>query len=287
MKVRIISPSSIMANAYVKLEESVLLLKSHGFDVKYNPNLFGDSKDCRFYANIRELRLEDLRDAILDDEADIIWAFKGGYGAGEIVEECMNLTPSRQKILIGFSDITAIGALFLQIYNMPFLHASCAATLLSDQSMHIDDIKKILDGEQYSTSIEPLNECAKASITGKITGGNLSMIQTLIGTKLQFQTKGKILFLEDVEEPGYKIARMLNHLERARVLDGVIGLILGDFTGGDENIDYVLDEFIKCHNNIPIYKIAAGHDDVNNPILMGTEVSLSNGIFAYRMIHAY
>lgn len=287
MKVRIISPSSIMADPYKKLEESVLLLNSHGFEVQYNHDLFGDAKDCRFYANSREFRLQDLKDAILDDQADIIWAFRGGYGAGEIVEECIELKPVKQKILIGFSDITAIGALFTQIYNMPFLHASAVTTLLARQASHIHDIKKILSGEQFGTHIEPLNECAKAGISGEVTGGNLCMVQTLIGTKLHLQTKGKILFLEDVAEPGYKIARMLNHLERAGVFEGVIGCILGDFTDGDENIDYVLGEFVKGHNNIPIYRIASGHGDVNHPILMGRSVSILNGLLSYRMVYAH
>lgn len=276
-KVRIIAPSSIIANPYKKLEEAAVLLKSYGFDVSYNSNLFGDPTICRFYANTKKFRQEDLKDAILDDGADIIWAFRGGYGAGEIVEEMIALRPNKKKILIGFSDITPIGALFTQIFDMPFLHASGLTSLIGAQQNHIHDIKEILDGKKYSTSIETLNEAAKFGITGKITGGNLCLIQTMIGTKLPLDASGKILFLEDVGEPGYKVARMLNHLEKALVLSGIVGCILGDFSNSDQHIEYVLSEFINRHNNIPFYRIKSGHNPINYPIIMGISVDIPKG----------
>lgn len=283
MKVRMIAPSSSDSDAVRKLEESIEFLKLHGFDVKYNSSLLGDPEECRFYANTKEFRLQDLRDAILDEETDIIWAFRGGYGAGEIIEKSMDLAPKKKKILIGYSDITVIGVLFTQIYSMPFLHASNILSLIGKHIHHIHDIKDILQEREYSTNINMLNDIAQDGVRGVVTGGNLCMIQTLIGTKLHLQTKGKILFLEDVSEPGYKIARMLNHLEKASMIDEISGCILGDFANSDENLEYVLDEFIKRHNNIPFYKIASGHGDVNYPILMGREVSISNGLLKYKI----
>lgn len=283
MKVRMIAPSSSDSDAVRKLEESIECLKLHGFDVKYNSSLIGDPEECRFYANTKEFRLQDLRDAILDEETDIIWALRGGYGSGEIIEESMDLVPQKKKILIGYSDITVIGALFTQIYDMPFLHASSILSLIGNQAHHIYDIKNILQGNEYSTNINMLNDSAKEGITGVVTGGNLCLIQTLIGTKLNLKTNGKILFLEDVAEPGYKIARMLNHLERASVIDGIVGCILGDFLNSDEHLEYVLGEFIKRHNDIPFYSIASGHGEINHPILMGKEVTISNGLLKYKI----
>lgn len=278
MKVRIIAPASSCADSELKLNQAIKLLSSHGFDVIHSPKLFSDHP-LPYYANTKAERLDDLHDAILSD-ADIIWAFRGGYGSGEIVEDCINLAlePIKKKILIGFSDITAIHLLFNQIFHIPSLHASVLTSLLTDQAHHIEDIKRILSGEKHILEIKPLNAIAKNTrIEGEIIGGNLCVLQTMIGTKLHPNTDNKILLLEDVGEAGYKIARMLNHLKNADILSGLKACILGDFTGTEHNINYALEQFIETHPELPIYRLASGHGEINHPVILGTNIVIENG----------
>ena len=280
MKVRIIAPSSKCIDSAIKLNQAIELLTSHGFEVNHSAHLFSDTT-LPYYANDARHRLEDLRDAILSDD-DIIWAFRGGYGAGEIVEDCMDLGSElpKKKILIGFSDITAIHLLFNQTFNMPSLHASVLTSLLGDQSHHIDDITKILRGEKHILKLTPANELAKsARIEGKIIGGNLCVLQTMIGTKLHPNTNDKILLMEDIAEPGYKIARMLNHFKNAGLFSGLKGIILGDFTNAGENhyIDETLESFINTHPELPIYSLNSGHGHINHPVILGADVIIENG----------
>ncbi len=280
MKVRIIAPSSKCIDSTIKLNQIIELLASHGFEVSHSAHLFSDTT-LPYYANDARHRLEDLRDAILSDD-DIIWAFRGGYGAGEIVENCMDLKSELQKkkILIGFSDITAIHLLFNQIFNMPSLHASVLTSLLGDQAHHINDITKILRGEKHILKLTPANDLAKnARIEGKIIGGNLCVLQTMIGTRLHPETDDKIIFIEDTAEPGYKIARMLNHFKNAGLFNSLKGIILGDFTNAGENnyIDETLKSFINAHPNPPIYRLNSGHGHINHPVILGSDIVIDNG----------
>ncbi len=278
MKARIIAPSSACIDSELKLNQTIELLTNHDFEVIHSLRLFSE-RPLPYYANSKAERLADLRDAILSDD-DIIWAFRGGYGAGEIIENCMDLAaePLKKKILIGFSDITAIHLLFNQIFHMPSLHASVLTSLLSYQAHHIEDIKRILGGEKHILRIKPLNHVAKnIKIEGKITGGNLCVFETMIGTKLHPDTNNKILLLEDVSEPGYKISRMLNHLENAGIFSGLKACILGDFIGTDSHINYALDQFIECHPELPIYRLASGHGAINHPVILGANVVIENG----------
>lgn len=286
MKVRIIAPSSSCINADLKLNQAIELLTSNGFVVSHPQNLFAKER-LPFYSNTREERSKDLRDAILDEEIDIIWAFRGGYGAAEIVEDAIELKNliTKHKLLIGFSDITALHILWNQEFNMKSLHASVLTSLLSGQASHINCIKHILSGAKHSVEITPINQIAlNTEVKGEIVGGNACVLQTMIGTKLHPKTKDKIIFLEDVNEEGYKVARILNHIEKAGLLDNVKACIIGDFTHpSDLNIEYALNDFVNRHKNIPIYKIASGHNDVNHPIIMGGEVIISNGFLEYIM----
>lgn len=279
MKVKIIAPSSKCADSTIKLNQAIELLTSHGFEVNHSPHLFSDST-LPYYANDRRQRLADLRDAIMRDD-DIIWAFRGGYGAAEIVEDCMNLNskPLKKKVLIGFSDITALHLVFNQTFNMPSLHASVLTSLLGDQSHHMDDITKILRGEKHILKLTPTNEIAKeARIEGKIIGGNLCVLQTMIGTKLHPDTEDKIILLEDVGEQGYKIARMLNHFQNAGLFDKPKAIILGDFTcaSAPHYIDETLAAFVHEHQNLPIYRLNSGHGHINHPVILGANVIIED-----------
>jgi muramoyltetrapeptide carboxypeptidase len=279
-RVRIIAPANVYRgdNPQAELSKTVEFLESKGFIVSVQDEIFADPL-IPFYANTQEKRLAGLRDAILSPDIDVIWAFRGGYGCGEIAEDCMDITPVGTKILIGCSDITVLHSLFNKHYNIPSIHGAVLTTAFAKNPATIDYIISLLNGKPQKIPAISLNNAAKSGdISGVLTGGNLTMLTTLMGTKLQPDTKGKIILLEDVAEPGYKIARMLNHLDKAGVFNEAAACIFGDFTNCTENFEVALQNFIDRHPNLPIFKVeGVGHGDVNHPLVFGLEASIIGG----------
>ena len=123
----------------------------------------------------------------------------------------------------------------------------------------------------------PLNAIAQNSIEleGIITGGNLSVIQTSLATNWQINANNKILFLEEINERGYRIDRMLQHLSQANIFQKVKAVLFGDFIGGTEPagnslIEPVLKRFAEV-NNFPIFRCEnIGHGKINRALPFGT-----------------
>ncbi len=282
-RVRIIAPAGMYPkDSWKRLEKMKEFLASNGFEVSVQEDIFSDP-ELPFYANTKEIRLKGLMRAIQSDNVDIIWAFRGGYGCGEIAEDCMDIRPVGTKILIGFSDLTVLHVLFNQHYGIPSIHGMA---ILDRNPEAIDDIIGLINGEEQKLSLVPMNNSARnsAKIEAPLTGGNLTMVTTLIGTKLHPMTKGKILVLEDIAEQGYKIARMLNHLEKSGLTQGLAACILGDVTGGDEHVDFAIEQFAQNHPALSVFRAdGIGHGSVNHPLVFGNKSIIENGILSCKL----
>ncbi len=280
--IRIIAPSGRTIEPQQKLQAMKDFLESHGFEVSVKDGIFADPL-LPFYSNTREVRLEQLRDALLAPEVDIIWAFRGGYGSAEIAIPAMEITPNGKKMLIGFSDITVLHLLFNQHYKIPSIHGPVLTSLLDKHPQTIEQIKDIFAGNKQSIKLAPQNDAAKNNISGELVGGNLTMLATMIGTKLAPQlTDGKILVLEEVNDRGYKIARVFTQLEQSGTLDKITACILGDFIGGDEHVEWALNDFISRHPQLPIYRTEGiGHGEVNIPLVFGEKATIIGGVLEY------
>lgn len=276
-KVQIIAPSSGVKDADRLAQELANLFAAKGFKVKPPIRLF--AKNMHYYANTQEERLEQMRSALLDPEVDIIWPFRGGYGASEIAIQSMGIKPSHNKILMGSSDITVLHGLFNNFYKMPSIHSSVGISLLGPLVKHLDKIVAILNGKDTEIALEPITQGAQGfNLKSVITGGNLAVLTTMIGTKLHPETKGKILLLEDVSEKGYSIRRMLNHCAQAGLLDDVGAIVFGDFTKSDEHLDFAFEDFCARNSHIPMFKTQGiGHGDTNIPVVLGYDAEIKNG----------
>lgn len=281
-RVRIIAPAGKhKENSEALLQQGIKLLEENGFIISVQDNIFGDVKP-NFFANTKEARLKGLRDAILADDVDIILAFRGGYGCGEIADLCMDIKPVGEKILIGFSDITYLHFLFNQHYKIPSIHGAVITASVEKYPHSIKEIVSILQGEKQKIALKPLTNEAKGEISGEIVGGNLTILDSMIGTKLHPNLLGKILLLEDVGEPGYRISRLFNHLEKARLLDGIKAIILGDFTDGDECLNDSIKAFVQSRPNLPIYRAEGiGHGAVNKAVVLGKEALIRDGVLEF------
>lgn len=160
-KVAIIAPSSAIKDAENNfdletskkgLELAISLFKEHGLECVHDEKIFAGGS-LAYFAATREERFRQFKDALEDPLIKIISIFRGGYGAGEIVFDLMNIKPSTPKIFIGFSDATAIHYLFNQHYKFASIHGAVGK---HNQDM-ISHMISCLSGNEVSLTLNPLN----------------------------------------------------------------------------------------------------------------------------------
>jgi muramoyltetrapeptide carboxypeptidase len=239
-----------------------------------------------YHSDEDEVRFNDLKNALYSD-SKIIWCLRGGYGSARLLEKLSKLKkPKTSKILIGYSDITALHLFLNQKWGWTSIHGPMI-TSFSDAQFDkkcLSEIKNLLtsnkDQKEFKLiPLNPLAETLKTKISGDLIGGNLAIVQSLIGTKFQLKAKDNIVFLEDVNEKGYQIDRMLNHLLMSGDLAKAKAIVLGDFSGGDESggenyVAFALTRFALVQK-IPVYRSSEfGHGKTNRPLVCGKKYSI-------------
>jgi muramoyltetrapeptide carboxypeptidase len=182
-----------------------------------------------YLAGSDEQRLADLNSAISDDIIDAIWCIRGGYGAMRLLER-VNYAGLRQraKALIGYSDITALHAAVATRCDIVSYHGPTARAELTPFSR--DSLSRALRGD------DPFGQRASAETLrgglarGRLVGGNLALLCSLAGTEFAPSYDDAILVLEDVNEPVYRIDRMLTQLRLTGQLSRCKGIVFGQFT---------------------------------------------------------
>lgn len=213
-------------------------------------------------------RAADLDRALRDASIDGVWCIRGGYGVLRILE-AVDFEPlaRRPKALLGFSDITALHAAIGRCANVVTFHGPTARGTLSAFSR--DSLERAV-----VRGVDPAGEATAASTLvagqarGRLAGGNLALLTALAGTRYFPSLEGAILVLEDVNEPVYRIDRMLRHLRLMGALEDIAGLTFGAFTErGTEPDDealplaQVLEETaaaagVPCLSGVPLGHIA-------------------------------
>lgn len=232
-QVSLIAPAS---SAPVDVFQKSLELTKKDFQVHFHPQF---NKTNLYFAQEKEFQLKDLTQAIHSLDP-VLWSLRGGYGSMRLIPELIKLKkPRKTKCFIGFSDNTALHLFFNQQWNWPTLHGINFTSIPHHQKEY-KELLKILRGnlQEKTFKLRALNTAAQdaKSIEGTITGGNLRIIQSSLGTPWQIKTSGKILFLEDVGERGYSIDRMFEQLHQASIINHkVAAIVLGSFSEGLEN----------------------------------------------------
>lgn len=277
----LIAPSWSVPVEKVNLTKAYL--ESLGRKVTLSADLFGEDLLC---ANTDALRFSHLKEALTSD-ADEIMAIIGGYGLTRLMPALLSLPkPDKAKVMYGFSDITALHIFLNQFWNWPTVHGPCGVGLINEKANKVSISRTLRIMNEGLSAYElpeliPLNSAATrfTDILGEVVGGNLCLVQTSLGTPWQLNTTDKILFLEDVSERGYRIDRMLNHLEQAGLFQRVKAVLFGEFTKGEEPsglnlVGDVLQEFAK-NVSFPIFQLpGCGHGHQNYPIPFNFAVNL-------------
>lgn len=229
------------------------------------------------------LRAADLQAAVDDDAIDAIWALRGGYGAMRLLP-MVDLRPllRRPKPLIGFSDITALHLALTRLGVISFHgpHPAEEVTPITDEVF-----RRVLF-EPEPAGVLPLPEDGPRPATlvpgvaeGALTGGNLALVAAACGTPASMTSAGRIVVLEDVGEPAYRLDRMLVQLRLSGALDGIAGLALGRFTevepqANDRPVEALLGEFARELGVPAVMDLPIGHVPDNWTVPMGVRARL-------------
>lgn len=284
--IEVVSPAGRIRQG--ELDYAEKWCKKNGWQLKVNKEVFSEYFLGYHYAGDDELRAKQLQQAIDNPEVKAIWFARGGYGSVRIVDKVdFSKLKRNPKYLIGYSDITVFHN-HLNNLKIPTIHGVTAKPLKTDVNPNTHNyLAKILKGEfpEYFVKKHKYNE--KGQVKGTLVGGNLSMINSLLGSHSFINSRNPILFLEDWYENWYSVDRMLMSLKRAGFLKKIKGLILGSFTGMDEkeiNPNYFFSHdpvtYDVIHGNVKdlkipkLYGLSSGHINYNLPLIMGSEITL-------------
>lgn len=289
-KVHIVAPSSGPEGTEAYLNASITFLKENGFVAETLNDLI--ILQSLGYANTLAYRQKHLNDVLFAENVDVVWALRGGRGASKVIMPLEELSaPSKLKLILGFSDTTAVHLLAAK-WEWPSLH--CPVLAYHQDGAHtvnkqtsLQPVFDILSGktQEVNYTLNPLNSIAQeyqGTISSQIRGGNASVIQRSIGTPTHLKTSQRILFLEDIGEPATKFLEIMTQFQRARFFKEVEAIILGDFESGltgdqPSALSVAKKEFLE---NMTVLRIPVlespdfGHGDLNYPLPFGTPAQL-------------
>ena len=213
-------------------------------------------------------RLNDINRALRDPKIDAIWCLRGGYWMMRILSgidyDAMSRTP---KVIIGYSDVTALHAAVQRKCRLVTYHGPTAREPMTDMSR--DSLRRAIVEQTDSCGVAPNAREINAGVAeGRLVGGNLAVLTSLCGTPFAPDLSDGILILEDINEPVYRIDRMLQQLKLAGAFNGCRAIVFGecvkcpdDAGGGGRAFDEVLGEIahslgVPCLAGIPVGHIA-------------------------------
>lgn len=277
----IVAPSS--GNLRVDAQQIRAFINELGYVPRLSDDFQGEGADL-FCANTDEIRLKNLIDALQNPESDIIWIYRGGYGASRLVTMLdKHDFSAHKKTIIGCSDITALALYFEKKYEWQFVHGRMISNFMDgSQGEDPEMIQNIISGRwnKIEYDLKPLNDVAKktGNIISKITGGNLSLLQCSVGTNWQVEAKDKILFIEEVGEAAYAIDRMLTHLSQAGRFIGLKALIFGEMSKEPNDLIKKTLERFALESFFPVFEINnCGHGKINNPLFFNYDTQVISG----------
>ncbi|MDD3886852.1 MAG: LD-carboxypeptidase [Victivallaceae bacterium] len=241
-------------------ENGFARLRETGHVVTVMPHVFSEYSGD-YCAAEREDRAADLMAAWLAPETDLVLCARGGFGAAHILPliDWERLKKSRPDMpLAGFSDITALHMAMLRLSVGTPVAAPMAGKLVEAEAdpFTVEHEKKLWSGLPYRVE-HPCRVLQGGSAEGTAVYANLSVLVTLAGTPFMPDFTGRVLFLEDLNEPIYKIDRYLTQLEQCGVLDQVAAVAFGGFLdcGQAGQCDRLLEDFANRHR----FPVLAGY----------------------------
>lgn len=293
-QIAIIAPSTPADLEKVKRSERGL--RALGLVPKFFPSCF---QHHGHLAGEDSIRLKDIHDAFSDPEISGIICMKGGSGATRLLDKIdYDLIQANPKLFVGYSDITALHMAFKNKCNLVTVHGPMA---LSDMFTYTDDSVSLdpYTAKWYQSNLfergplgkvenpenQPIITINGGKASGELVGGNLSLMLSTLGSPYEIDTKGKILFIEEVHEPSYVVDRMLSALSLAGKFRDASGIVLGTFTncnpeqknsysGSDLTLDEIFKEVVKPWGKPTVLNLYGGHNTPQLSFPLGVHVEL-------------
>lgn len=263
-------------------------LQKCGFNVFYDERLFATENQFAGSDSLRATYFQYLL-----DNADIqaIWCVRGGYGSARIIDRLdFSKFAENPKWICGYSDITVFHNHVQQNLGIATIHCTMPINVTGDEasSQTCNSLLDALTGKELSYNILPHKLSRLGDFTGTITGGNISVIHSLIGSPSDIMTDNKVLLLEDLDEYLYHIDRMMLNIKRNGKLKNLKALLVGHLNNMHDNTipfgktaEEIILEHCSEYGYPVIFNIPAGHLADNRAFRLGclTEGSVHDNVF--------
>lgn len=283
------------------LENAISNVQAMGFKPYHTSRIKGRDG---YFSNTDKLRAADVEEMFLDPQVDGIICARGGYGCTRILDLInYDYIAQNPKVLVGFSDITALANTIHRKTGLVTFHGPVATTL--ENTYNRDNLYKIITqpkelltikSEHYTPEVVQRDDTFEqyvinpGVITAPLLGGNLSLLSAMCGTQYDLDYTGKLVFIEDIEEDPYRIDRMFTQLLSAPTFKHAAGIVLGVFKGCNEpkRVSFTLKEVILDRIkplHIPsIYGFSIGHIDHNLTLPIGINATLNTDTFSIELL---
>lgn len=261
-----------------EMAPAMTLLIEAGLNVIEGKNLYESENQ---FAGSDKQRLDDLQWALDNKDIKAIIIARGGYGTVRLVND-VDFTTFKKfpKWLVGYSDVTV---LHHAIHNIGIntLHATMPLNFNKNKEA-TQSLFNALYGKHSSVTCDSSFFYREGKAKGQLIGGNLSLLYSLSGTPFDIDTRGKILFIEDLDEYLYHVDRMMMQLKLSGKLKHLAGLIVGGMTDMKDNTimfgkssEEIILDAVEEYNYPVCFDFPAGHIDKNIALYLGDEVELN------------
>lgn len=259
-----------------ELQPAIHELESWGLKVILGDTI--EAEDHQFAGN-DSLRTDDFNKAIHNNDVKAILCARGGYGSVRIVDDIdWNYLQKNPKWIAGYSDVTTIHC-HAHNKGIKTIHSTMPINFNTNSKESWITLKAALFGKNLDILSYPHKVHRPGEMKGEVIGGNLSILYSLLGSQSGVDTKGKILFIEDLDEYLYHIDRMMMNIKRNGYFNDLAGLIIGGMTDMNDNampfgknaLDIIF-EHIEEFNFPVIYDFPVGHLDDNRAIVFGDSI---------------
>ena len=278
-KIAILTPARCIT--FDEVHPAMKLFQRWGLEVLLGSYVF--NRDNQFAGSDNQ-RAKDFQLMMDDASVRAIICARGGYGTVRIIDK-LDFTKfqGNPKWIVGYSDITVLHSHIHRHLGIETLHATMPLNMPEMQlgNTSVESLRKALFGEEiiYCKTRNSLDRSGAAE--GLLTGGNLSILYSLMGSHSQIDTRGKILFLEDVDEYLYHIDRMMMNLKRAGILKDLKGLITGSMQDMKDNAvpfgkdaRQIIAAAVKEYKYPLCFDFPSGHGPENVALVLGRKVKL-------------
>jgi muramoyltetrapeptide carboxypeptidase len=300
-RVMVVNPSTAIHDP-AAAERARLVIEALGLTPVLPASLLTRPRD---WAGSRRHRLDELHAAFADPSIRGVFCARGGYGVSEIVADVdYALIGRNPKVFVGFSDLTLLQLAIQRRTGLVTFHGRMAGmTRFPSYSLEalrraVCDVRPlgVLENPPEADVLRPtypLRTIAAGKAEGRLVGGNLAMILAALGTPWEIDTRGAILFFEDVDETPYSVARMLLTLTHAGKFKDVAGVVVGAFARSDRSSDvtpYSLNEVfdqILGDLKVPVFSgLAIGHTDEQLTLPIGVRARMDAGARTLSVLEA-